>query len=199
MLRVSHYGHGFILIKGSVAGGAVADAPAQQLLFPWEGLAHDHSRGQDHGGGFIHFRGRLDGEVIPHGVDRRDLGFQNGDVQAFQLSAHAICQGHAADGGQAGIVEDGFCLFQLFTQVPGAEKPQLLAADLCRNGGRNAAGPGADDGNVSSFHRWFPFRIDWVPPRIRLGVAEPLPPGEGQALTASTNRRKASFPSGVRL
>ena len=152
MPGVAQHGHGFAPVEHTVAGGAVADTPAQEPVFTGKGLSGDHTGGQNDGFGIKQLLCRLDGKEAGHGVDGGNLLFENGNIQTVQLVQHGIGHFAAADSGKTGIVEDFLGLLHFFAEAAGAEEQNGLAPDFSGDGRRYAPRPGADDGDVHWIH-----------------------------------------------
>ena len=113
LLGIAQHGHGLTPVEMGIAGGAVADAPAKKRVFSGQGLGGDYPGGQNDSGAFHHIVRGLDGEIVAHSVDRRDLLFCDGNVQTVQLHPVSIGQLRPGNVGQTRIVENGVRFFHL--------------------------------------------------------------------------------------
>ena len=152
LLAVADDCHGLSLVEMAVAGGAVAHAASEQLLFARPRFAHDDAAGKHHAAGLVYVMRALQGEVVAHGVDGHDLLGRHRHAHRVEVGAHVRCQLRPADVGQTRVVAYVVCLAHLGAQLGASKKRDLLVAQLGRHGGRYARRSRADNRDVHSVH-----------------------------------------------
>ncbi|CAN3974647.1 putative HTH-type transcriptional regulator yvdT, partial [Dysosmobacter welbionis] len=101
---VSHHRHRLAPVEHPVAGGAVADAPAQKLRLAGKLLPAGHARRQHHSPGVVHIRPHADIPGVRHLHGVQHLARQKLHPRLLRVAAHGGQHLRAGQAGQAQVV-----------------------------------------------------------------------------------------------
>src|SRR5699024_7394921 len=135
-------------VQLAVAGGAAADTLAQQPAFAGDLSAGRHAGGQDQAAPFIEIRPGADSIVPAHLVDRRHPCLLDWDAKIIHLPQKSVPQLPAGHPGQAGVIQDTLCLFDLVTEPPAAKPEERKPPGPGGQRGRYPGRAGAHDQQI---------------------------------------------------
>ena len=135
-------------VQLAVAGGAAADPLAQQPVFAGDLPACRHAGGQDQAAPFIEIRPGADSIVPAHLVDRRHPCLLDWDAKIIHLPQKSVPQLPAGHPGQAGVIQDTLCLFDLVTEPPAAKPEERKPPGPGGQRGRYPGRAGAHDQQI---------------------------------------------------
>ena len=136
------------LVQEAVAGRAVADAPAEQFVFPFVALRRENAGRKKEGLRLVYLVFRQDHEVPVRRHHVRDLLIHGFEAHFLCVRVKARVQFRAGDESQARIVGDLFALFHLVAVVARAEPEEVLLMQFQIDGGRQARRPAPDDDGI---------------------------------------------------
>ena len=111
-LSAAHHGHGLAPIEHPVTGGAVADAPAQELPFPGVELLSGDAGGNDERRTHIKVAAHRHAKGVAHGHHREGTARNDVRLALLQLTAKELGHFRAGHGRKSRIIGDLFRLIE---------------------------------------------------------------------------------------
>src|SRR5699024_2661628 len=112
-----------------------------------------HAGGQDQAAPFIEIRPGADSIVPAHLVDRRHPCLLDWDAKIIHLPQKSVPQFPAGHPGQAGVIQDTLCLFDLVTEPPAAKPEERKTPGPGGQRGRHPGRAGAHDQQIQHERR----------------------------------------------
>ena len=141
-------GDGLAAVEHAVAGAAVADAAAEQRVLAGEQAGLSRAHAEDDAAGLHEVAAHGEGVRVAHGQDLLHKAVHELRAHPGGVLAQGGEQLRAGDGGQAGVVVDALGAGEPAALIGAADHERLAAALAGGDGGGEAGGACADDGDV---------------------------------------------------